>query len=131
MARYRTSPVASKRMPGGIPYIISNEVAERFSFYGMRGILVVFMTKYLVDESGQLATMAEPEAKGYFHLFVSAVYFTPLLGALLSDVLFGKYRTILALSIVYCLGHLVLALDDTRLGLGLGLGHGLRLECPP
>ena len=122
MARYRTSPVPSTRMPGGIPYIISNEAAERFSFYGMRGILVVFMTKYLVDQSGQLAVMGDTEAKGYFHLFVSAVYFTPLLGALLSDVLFGKYRTILALSVVYCLGHLVLALDDTRLGLGLGLG---------
>ena len=122
MARYRTSPVASTRMPGGIPYIISNEAAERFSFYGMKGILVVFMTKYLVDETGQLAVMGETEAKGYYHLFVSAVYFTPLLGALLSDILFGKYRTILSLSIVYCLGHLVLALDDTRMGLALGLG---------
>ena len=49
MAGYRTSPVPSTRMPGGIPYIISNETAERFSFYGMRGILFVFMTKYLVD----------------------------------------------------------------------------------
>ena len=122
MARYRTSPVASTRMPGGIPYIISNEAAERFSFYGMRGILVVFMTKYLVDQTGQQALMGDEEAKGYFHLFVSAVYFMPLLGALLSDVLLGKYRTILSLSIVYCLGHLVLALDDTRLGLALGLG---------
>ena len=122
MARYRTSPAASTRMPGGIPYIISNEAAERFSFYGMKGILVVFMTKYLVDESGQLAVMGEAEAKGYYHLFVSAVYFTPLLGALLSDILFGKYRTILSLSVVYCLGHLVLALDDTRMGLALGLG---------
>jgi POT family proton-dependent oligopeptide transporter len=122
MAGYRTSPVPSTRMPGGIPYIISNEAAERFSFYGMRGILVVFMTKYLVDETGQLATMGKEEATGYYHLFVSAVYFTPLLGALLSDVFLGKYRTILCLSLVYCLGHLVLALDDTRFGLALGLG---------
>ena len=109
-------------MPGGIPYIISNEAAERFSFYGMRGILVVFMTKYLVDETGQLAVMGKEEATGYYHLFVSAVYFMPLLGALLSDILLGKYRANLSLSIVYCLGHLVLALDDTRLGLALGLG---------
>ncbi len=109
-------------MPGGIPYIISNEAAERFSFYGMRGILVVFMTKYLVDETGQLAVMGKEEATGYYHLFVSAVYFTPLLGALLSDVFLGKYRTILLLSLVYCAGHLVLALDDTRFGLALGLG---------
>ena len=61
MARYRTSPVASTRMPGGIPYIISNEAAERFSFYGMRGILVVFMTKYLVDQTGQQAVMGEED----------------------------------------------------------------------
>jgi POT family proton-dependent oligopeptide transporter len=122
LASYRTSPVSQTGMPGGIPYIISNEAAERFSFYGMRGILVVFMTKYLVDETGQLAVMGKEEATGYYHLFVSAVYFTPLLGALLSDVFIGKYRTILLLSLVYCAGHLVLALDDTRFGLAVGLG---------
>jgi POT family proton-dependent oligopeptide transporter len=49
------------------------------------------------------------------------VYATPFFGALLSDGLLGKYRTIIALSLVYCLGHLALALDDTRFGLGLGL----------
>ena len=122
MAGYRTSPVPTTRMPGGIPYIVSNEAAERFSFYGMKAILVVFMTQYLVSRGGALSVMGEEEAKGYFHLFVAAVYFTPLLGALLSDVLLGKYPTILALSLVYCLGHASLALDDTRLGLALGLG---------
>ena len=44
---YLTAPVASDRMPKGIPYIIGNEAAERFSFYGMKGILTIFMTKYL------------------------------------------------------------------------------------
>src|SRR5690606_20028323 len=43
-------------------------------------------------------------------------------GALLADVFWGKYKTILTLSIVYCLGHLALALDETRLGLSVGLG---------
>ena len=43
MSNYLTSPRASKKMPKGIPYIIGNEAAERFSFYGMKGILVVFM----------------------------------------------------------------------------------------
>ncbi len=47
MARYGSAPVPSTKMPSGIPYILSNEVAERFSFSGMRGILVVFMTTYL------------------------------------------------------------------------------------
>ncbi len=122
MPEYRTKPVASPELPRGIPYIIGNEAAERFSFYGMRAILVVFMTQYLMGDSAQLAPMGEDEAKGWFHLFVSAVYLTPLLGALLSDILLGKYRTIIALSLVYCAGHLALALDDTRFGLALGLG---------
>jgi POT family proton-dependent oligopeptide transporter len=122
MPRYRTRPLASTRMPPGIPFIVGNEAAERFSFYGMRAILVVFMTQHLVNAAGELDVMSEAEAKGWFHLFVSAVYFTPLLGALISDGLLGKYRSIIALSLVYCLGHFVLALDDTRTGLAIGLG---------
>ncbi len=86
----------------------------------MRAILVVFMTQYLMDAGGQSDPMSESDAKGYFHLFVSATYFTPFLGALLADGLLGKYRTIIALSLVYCLGHFSLALDDTRMGLLLG-----------
>jgi len=109
-------------MPGGIPYIIANEAAERFSFYGMRAILVIFMTQYLLDSSGTLDVMSEEDAKGWYHLFVSAVYLTPLLGALISDGLLGKYRTIILLSLVYCAGHFVLALDDTSRGLAVGLG---------
>lgn len=119
---YLTRPVDQKGMPAGIPYIIGNEAAERFSFYGMRTILVVFMTQYLMGNSGILAPMSDEDAKGWYHLFVSAVYFTPLLGAILADVWLGKYRTILFLSLVYCAGHLALALDDTRLGLAIGLG---------
>ena len=119
--KYRTAPVASDRMPPGIPYIISNEAAERFSFYGMKTILIIFMTQHLLASSGELDPMGEEEAKSYFHLFVSAAYFFPVFGALLSDALLGKYRTIITLSLVYCLGHLALALDETRLGLSLGL----------
>ncbi len=122
MTRYRAAPLPSGEMPPGIPFIVGNEAAERFSFYGMRGVLVVFMTQYLLGADGTLAVMDEAQAKAWFHLFVSAVYFTPVLGALISDGLLGKYRTIIALSILYCLGHLALALDHTRLGLALGLG---------
>lgn len=109
-------------MPRGIPYIIGNEAAERFSFYGMRSILVAFMTTHLLDSSGALATMSEGEAKAVFHIFMGTSYLTPVLGAVLADRFIGKYRTILALSIVYCLGHLALALDETRMGLFIGLG---------
>ena len=121
MTKYNTAPTPSKYMPKGIPYIIGNEAAERFSFYGMRTILVIFMTKYLMDQNGISDVMSREEALTWYHLFSSGVYFTPILGAILSDGILGKYKTIISLSVVYCLGHLVLSLDDTRMGLSIGL----------
>ena len=120
-SRYLTAPVASSEMPKGIPYIVTNEAAERFSFYGMKGILAIFMTKYLLDSSGASAVMPENEAQGWVHIFNSAVYGFPIVGAIVADAFLGKYRTILSVSAIYCLGHLALALDDTRLGLSIGL----------
>ena len=117
---YRSAPAPSSSLPDGIPYIVGNELAERFSYYGMRAILVVFMTQYLTDAGGRPAHMSDSEAQGYFHLFVAITYFTPFLGALLADGVLGKYRTIMLLSWVYCLGHFALALDHTRAGLLLG-----------
>lgn len=118
---YPTAPIQTEALPPGIPYIIGNEAAERFSFYGMRAILVVFMTQYLLAADGHAAPMTEAEAKFYFHLFNMGVYFFPILGAILADMFWGKYPTIIALSLVYCLGHVSLAWDETRLGLFLGL----------
>jgi len=118
-------------MPAGIPYIIGNEAAERFSFYGMKGILVIFMTSYLFLLPGATGLEPMPEAKAIenYHLFTTAVYLTPILGALLSDIFFGKYLTIITLSVVYCLGHGVLALmgagDGINPGWMLFLGLGL------
>ena len=111
MNKYLTAPRASKDIPKGIPYIIGNEAAERFSFYGMKGILVVFMTKYLhiLTDNPNLAAMNKAAAIEQYHNFTSWVYLTPILGALLADTLLGKYRTIISLSLVYCLGHLTLA----------------------
>lgn len=120
-SKYESAPRAQEGMPAGIPYIIGNEAAERFSFYGMKTILIIFMTKYLIDKNGSFAVMSEEEAKSWYHLFTTGVYFFPILGAIISDAFLGKYRTILILSVVYCLGHLTLALDETRLGLSLGL----------
>jgi len=42
--KHATKPFDIEGMPPGIPYIVGNEAAERFSFYGMRAILFVFMT---------------------------------------------------------------------------------------
>lgn len=119
---YATTPPQISTMPPGVPYIIGNEAAERFSFYGMRSILIVFMTQYLVSKAGLPDRMSDAEARGYFSLFVSAVYFLPIFGAILAEGFIGKYQTIFWLSIVYCFGHFALALNDTRLGLVIGLG---------
>ena len=120
MNKYLDKPIQTIKIPKGIPYIISNEAAERFSFYGMKAILVVYMTQYLHTAEGE-TNLSEESAKAYFHLFSSAVYFFPVIGALISDIFFGKFKTIIFLSIIYCLGHFLLAVDPSKLGLAIGL----------
>ena len=120
-SRYRTSPEETTEMPPGVAYIVCNEAAERFSFYGMKTILIVFMQKYMRDAAGKPDHLDDEEARSWYHIFSMAVYVTPLLGAFLSDVVLGKYRTIFYFSIVYCFGHLALGLNDTRVGLATGL----------
>jgi POT family proton-dependent oligopeptide transporter len=121
-SQYLTAPLKTDKMPPGVPFIVGNEAAERFSYYGMNSILVYFMTTYLLDAHGVPAPMADTDAEGWYHTFVSCAYVLPVLGAFLADAILGRYRTILFLSIVYCFGHLALALNHTRLGLAFGLG---------
>jgi POT family proton-dependent oligopeptide transporter len=107
-------------LPPQIPFIIGNEGAERFSFYGMRNVLTDFLVGYLLI--GLLEAERQPAAKEVFHVFVMGVYFFPLLGGWLSDRFLGKYRTIFWLSLVYCAGQVLLAVsvDDMR-GFYVGL----------
>ena len=109
---YRTQPAATEGMPPGIPYIVGNEAAERFSFYGMKTILVVFMTRYLSSAAGTPDVMTETESREWMHLFVASAYFFPVVGGIMADAFLGKYLTILLLSVVYCIGHLCLAFMD-------------------
>jgi POT family proton-dependent oligopeptide transporter len=131
--KYATRPPNISTMPPGVPYIIGNEAAERFSYYGMKSILTVFMASYILNQSGVLAPMHPNEAYMYSHYFVSGVYFLPILGAIIADGFLGKYWTILSLSIVYCFGHLALAFMDTAWGIAVGqrtmLAAGLFLIC--
>jgi proton-dependent oligopeptide transporter, POT family len=120
-SKYQTAPVKTSKMPPGIGFIVGNEAAERFSYYGMNSILVMFMTKYLMDAQGHPDHMSDVKAEEWYHTFVSCAYFLPFLGAFLADALLGKYLVILSLSVVYCFGHFALALNDTRLGLVIGL----------
>jgi len=126
---YKTSPDDTRDMPKGIPYIVGNEAAERFSFYGMKSILMIFLTTHVFmktefGDTGENFTEAQAEALAtqWIHWFNVAVYILPFLGALAADWLFGKYKTILALSVVYCAGHFVLAIDESVWGMACGLG---------
>lgn len=104
---------ADNRFPPQIKYIVGNEACERYSYYGMRSILTVFMIQVLLFQ--------EAEATSTYHLFAGACYLFPVLGAFISDRIWGKYKTILYLSLVYCAGHAVLAVWETKLGLYAGL----------
>ena len=128
MSNYQTKPGDHEGMPPGVPHIISNEAAERFSFYGMKGILSVFMVQYLHlmnDTTGQ--AMSETTASANYHIFNFWVYITPLFGALISDFFLGKYRTIIILSLVYVAGHGALALMGFAGNAGAWLFAGLAL----
>jgi len=92
---------------------MASEGAERFSFYGMRSILTVYMVQYLL--------LARHEAEANYHYFVMANYLMPLAGGWLADRFLGRYRVILFLSLGYVAGHAVVAAVETRAGLYAGL----------
>ena len=106
---------ASNQMPKGIPFIIANEFAERFCFYGINAILAVYMTGTL--------HFGQATATKWQSWFKAGAYFFPLFGAVVSDVFWGKYRTIIVFSMAYVLGCTVLALGpQTPVTLVVGLG---------
>ena len=118
-----TTPATNPRgkLPPQVPYIIGNEACERFSFYGMRNILVQFLVSSVIL-AYLPAEMREGAAKDVFHSFVIGVYFFPLLGGWLADRFFGKYDTVLWFSLIYCAGHACLAMfDDNKNGFYTGL----------
>jgi len=84
--------------PMSVFFIIGNEFCERFSYYGMKAILSIYLKNKLKFE--------EHRATSLYHGFSMMCYFTPIFGALLADTLLGKFKTIVSISIVYVLGHL-------------------------
>jgi len=114
------TPAGKTPIPRQIRYIIGNEGCERFSFYGMRNILTVFLVTSLLQYLPEADRAGA--AKHVFHTFVIGVYFFPLLGGWLADRFLGKYNTIFWLSLIYCAGHLCLALfESNRTGFYTGL----------
>lgn len=111
----------ANRWPGQIKFILGNEACERFSYYGMKAILALYITNVLMQ--------TRDEATNIIHLFGFANYFMPLIGAWVSDRLWGRYHTILWISLAYCAGHGVMACSDfipslqgKALALYIGLG---------
>lgn len=105
-----------KSFPKAAPYIVVTESAERFSFYGMKAILSTFLISQFFNPANNpaLAEGAEAHSNEVTHLFVALVYLLSILGGLLADYVLGRYRTILYLSVIYCIGHAFLALFDTN-----------------
>jgi len=107
-------PPRDDRFPPGIPYIVGNEGAERFSFYGMQQLLYVYLcglfVGFVAHAPEAQAKLAEIHATQVTHLFIAGVYLFPMIGAILADRLLGKYRVILWVSLFYCAGHGTLAL---------------------
>ena len=104
-------------MPKAVYFIIVVELMERFSYYGIRPLLLNYF-KYTGSD--------DTEAKEYTHMFAMVCYFFPLVGAAISDSFLGKYKTILYLSIVYAIGLFGLAISAiptfqslTTIGVGL------------
>jgi POT family proton-dependent oligopeptide transporter len=109
-------------LPPAARFIIGTEACERFSFYGMRAILTLFLVQHLLTLSPTPAAERPARAQEIFHLFMMGVYLFPLLGGYLADRHWGKFHTILRLSSLYVAGHALLAVfDDRPVGFYTGL----------
>lgn len=87
--------------PTSVYLIVGNEFCERFCFYGMKSALSLYLTSYLL--------MNEDSATAVVHTFNFFAYLFPLAGGIMSDTYFGKFNTILYLSMVYFVGMLLLS----------------------
>ncbi|XP_073975440.1 peptide transporter family 1-like isoform X1 [Rhodnius prolixus] len=92
------------KYPKSVFFIIGNEFCERFSYYGMRTILSLYLSQAL--------RYSETTSTVIYHTFVMLCYFTPVLGGIMADSWLGKYKTILYVSIFYALGNIVLSVSS-------------------
>jgi len=104
--------------PLGLANLAGVEMWERFSFYGMQGILVYYLYYALTD--GGLG-LSEASATSIVGAYGGTVYLSAILGAWLADRLLGAERALTAAATVIMLGHLSLAFIPGFLGVGIGL----------
>jgi proton-dependent oligopeptide transporter, POT family len=115
--------------PRGLSFLFATELWERFAYYGMLSILVLYMVDYLFDSSHvdlvlgyRAATAAlefffgpleaQPKASHIYGLFTGLVYLTPILGGLLADRMLGQRRTVIVGAILMALGYLLMVIDS-------------------
>lgn len=139
MSESAAAPAKEAGFPRGIPFIVGNEGAERFSYYGMRAILYTYLAALYVQFVAESALSkaetdaAKSKATAVAHLFMAGVYAFPMIGAILADRLLGKYKVILWVSMIYCAGHAVLAVAGRLAEMGnfgggeIGMYLGLAL----
>lgn len=119
--------------PKGLGYLAFTEAWERFSYYGMQFLLVLYMTKQLllsphIEKVGGYEAFhgfiewlyhpgvsVQATASAIFGLYSSLVYFTPFFGGLLADSLLGKRRTVILGAVLMATGHFLMAFDSTFL----------------
>ncbi|KYQ90870.1 Peptide transporter [Tieghemostelium lacteum] len=110
--KYGGSPT---KFPPSIKYIMLNEICERYSYYGLKAILVLYLTDFMGYNDNTSTSI--------FHVFNSFAYLFPLLGAYLSDARLGKFLTIVTFSIIYCFGGGFLTLSAVPGLTGSGPGE--------
>jgi POT family proton-dependent oligopeptide transporter len=114
-AHFSTMSQDSNRLPPQTKYIVGNEACERLSYYGVLAILTNYLVKQL--------HFAPQDADQIVHYWKCFVYLMPLLGAWVADRFWGRYNTILWVSLAYCGGHAILAFsENSRVGLFIALG---------
>ena len=102
--------------PIGLFVLFFTEMWERFSYYGMRALLILFLVAK-IDDNGWGWT--RPEAYALYGWYVMLVYFMPLLGGWLADNKWGHVKTVIVGASIITLGHASMAVSDLQLGIDL------------
>lgn len=100
-------PAVNTSHPLGFWFIFFGELAERCSFYGMRGLLAM----YLIHVFGK----TKSEASEVVHFYMAGCYATGLIGGFIADRLLGKYWTIVAFAVPYVIGQVLIGMSDLTL----------------
>jgi POT family proton-dependent oligopeptide transporter len=110
------------KFPPQISHILGTEACERFSYYGMRGVLALYITTAAVAPTATGAGgdgapfsglgLSGDAATLIIHAFIFGCYITGVAGGWIADRVWGRYNTILRISLLYCAGHGVLALSE-------------------